>query len=64
MVMNEENIIGDDEGPKSGARWKLAFNGASNAMGHRIEVYLISPNNGYTPFTTRLCFDYMKNMEE
>lgn len=64
MVMNEENIIGDDERPESGARWKLAFDGASNAMGHRIEVVLISPISGYTPFATRLCFECMKNMEE
>ncbi|GAU25046.1 hypothetical protein TSUD_155200 [Trifolium subterraneum] len=54
----------DDEGPESGARWKLAFDGASNAMGHGIGAVLIAPRNGYTPFTARLCFDCTNNMVE
>ncbi|GAU51864.1 hypothetical protein TSUD_416480, partial [Trifolium subterraneum] len=64
MVLNDEKVIGDDEGPEPGARWKLAFDGASNAMGHGIGAVLISPRNGYTPFTARLCFDCTNNMAE
>jgi ribonuclease HI len=64
MVLNNENIIGNDEGPEPGARWKLVFDGASNAMGHGIGAVLISPKNGYTPFTARLCFDCTNNMAE
>ncbi|MCI25308.1 NBS-containing resistance-like protein, partial [Trifolium medium] len=64
MVLNNEKVIGDDEGPEPGARWKLAFDGTSNAMGHRIGAVLISPIDGYTPFTARLCFDCTNNMAE
>ncbi|GAU51921.1 hypothetical protein TSUD_417040, partial [Trifolium subterraneum] len=64
MVLSDEKVIGDDEGPEPGAQWKLAFDAASNAMGHGIGAVLISPRNGYTPFTTRLCFDCTNNMAE
>ncbi|XP_050878146.1 uncharacterized protein LOC127081961 [Lathyrus oleraceus] len=64
MVLNDENIIGGDEGPGPGARWKPAFDGTSNSMGHGIGVVLISPRNGYTPFIARLCFDCTNNMAE
>ncbi|WJX13071.1 hypothetical protein P8452_03506 [Trifolium repens] len=36
MVVNDDEVIGDDEGPELGARWKLAFDGASNVMGRGI----------------------------
>ncbi|WJX67858.1 hypothetical protein P8452_52291 [Trifolium repens] len=64
MILNYKEPIGDDEGPEPGARWKLAFDGASNAMGHGIGAVLISPRNGYTPFTARLCFDCTNNIAE
>ncbi|KAK2423436.1 hypothetical protein QL285_033889 [Trifolium repens] len=64
MVLNYKEPIGDDEGPEPGARWKLAFDGASNALGHGIGAVLISPRNGYTPFTARLCFDCTNNIAE
>ncbi|WJX28344.1 hypothetical protein P8452_17080 [Trifolium repens] len=64
MVVNDDEVIGDDEGPEPGARWKLAFDGASNIMGHVIGAVLISPKDGYTPFTARLCFDCTNNMVE
>ncbi|CAJ2651927.1 unnamed protein product [Trifolium pratense] len=64
MALNNEEVIGGDEGPEPGGRWKLAFDGASNAMGHGIGAVLISPRDGYTPFTARLCFDCTNNVAE
>ncbi|GAU40822.1 hypothetical protein TSUD_398050, partial [Trifolium subterraneum] len=43
MVLSEKEPIRDDEGPEPCARWKLAFDGASNAMGHGIGAVFISP---------------------
>ena len=43
---------------------KLYFDGASNALGHKIGVVLISPKGEYYPFTTRLNFDSINNMIE
>ena len=54
MVVKDDEVIGDDEGPEPGARWMLTFDGASNAMGHGVGAVLISPKDGYIPFTTRL----------
>ena len=45
------------EEPEQGSRWTMIFNGASNAMGNRIGVVIISPEGFHTPFTSRLCFD-------
>ena len=42
----------------------IAFDGASNAMGHGIGAVLISPRGGYSPFTARLCFDCTNNIAE
>ena len=64
MVVKDDEVIGDDEGPEPGARWMLAFDGASNAMGHGVGAVLISPKDGYIPFTARLCFDCTNNMAE
>ncbi|CAJ2662327.1 unnamed protein product [Trifolium pratense] len=33
-------------------------------MGHGVGAVLISPRNGYTPFTARLCFDCTNNIAE
>ena len=44
--------------------WKLYFDGASNALGHRIGAILISPKGKYYPFTTRLNFDSTNNVAE
>jgi ribonuclease HI len=64
MVLSDKDPIGDDEGPEPGTRWKLIFDGASNAMGHGIGAVLVSPRNRYTPLTVRLCFDCTNNMAE
>ena len=44
--------------------WKLYFDGASNALGHKIGVVLISPEGEYFPFTARLNFDSTNNVAE
>ncbi|PNX95908.1 hypothetical protein L195_g019106 [Trifolium pratense] len=64
MVLEKEKVIGDEEGSEPGARWKLVFDGASNAMGHGIGAVLISPRDGYKPFAARLGFDCTNNMAE
>ncbi|XP_012480821.2 uncharacterized protein LOC105795698 [Gossypium raimondii] len=42
--------------------WKLNFDGASNAVGNRIEAVLVSPNGDYYPSTSKLDFDCTNNM--
>lgn len=64
MVLSDEKVISDDKRPKLGDRWKLAFKGASNSLGHGIGAILIFRRIGYTSFITRLCFDYSNNMAE
>ena len=44
--------------------WKLYFDGAFNALGHKIDVVLISLEKEYWPFTARLNFDSTNNVEE
>ena len=42
----------------------MVFDGASNALGNRTSVVIISPTGCHTPFTARLCFDCTNNMVE
>ncbi|XP_017974559.1 PREDICTED: uncharacterized protein LOC108661611 [Theobroma cacao] len=44
--------------------WKMYFDGASNALGHRIWAVLISPNEKYYLATTRLNFNCTNNIAE
>ena len=68
----DENIMlvtdcakpGPYDGPEQGSRWTMVFDGASNALGNRIGVVIISPEGCHTPFTSRLCFDCTNNMAE
>ena len=53
-----------DEGPEPGSRWKLVFDGASNATGHGIGAVITSPTGYHIPFTARLCFTCTNNMAE
>ena len=46
----------------SGSQWTMVFDGASNALGNRIGVVIVSPKHFHTPFTARLCFDCTNNM--
>ena len=41
-----------------GSTSKMYFNGASNALGHRINIILISPKRDYYLFIARIIFDY------
>ena len=43
-------------------KWIVWFDGASNALGHGVEVALVSPDNQCIPFTARLGFDCTNNM--
>ncbi|XP_050895716.1 uncharacterized protein LOC127102387 [Lathyrus oleraceus] len=64
MAIKDYEIPGPKEGPKSGSRWKLMFDGSSNYMGHGVGVVLMNPNGGYTPVTAMLCFDCINNIAE
>ncbi|KAE8733240.1 Detected protein of unknown function [Hibiscus syriacus] len=59
ISMNEEVRTND-----AFATWKLYFDGASNALGRGIGAVLISPENIYYPFTSRLEFFCTNNMAE
>lgn len=36
MVVKDYEIIGPDEGPGPGSRWKLVLDGSPNYMGHDV----------------------------
>ena len=44
--------------------WKMHFDGASNALGHRLRAILMWPNGSHYPFTAWLNFDYTNNIAE
>ena len=50
-------IIDDEEETKEEESWKMYFDGASNALGHKIGVVMISLGGKYHSFTARLKFD-------
>ena len=52
----------DEEDSTKRTRWKLYFDGASNALGHSINVVLITLKDEYCPFTTRLDFNCTNNV--
>ncbi|XP_050908953.1 uncharacterized protein LOC127122699 [Lathyrus oleraceus] len=64
LFIRECNIPGPEEGPKPGSRWTLAFDGASNARGHRVGAFITPPISFHLLFTARLCFDCTNNMAE
>ncbi|KAG8496733.1 hypothetical protein CXB51_007895 [Gossypium anomalum] len=53
-----------EEDSQEGYPSKLNFDGASNGMGNRIGVVLVSPNRDHYPFTSKLDFDCTNNMAE
>jgi len=59
MALFEEEV--EDENKD---KWIVWFDGASNALGHRIRVVLVSPDKQYIPFTARLCFNCTNNIAE
>ncbi|XP_050896335.1 uncharacterized protein LOC127103089 [Lathyrus oleraceus] len=64
MLVKDCETPSPDEGPEPGSCWKTMFDGSSNCMGHGVEVVLMNPNGGYTPFTSRLCFECTNNIAE
>ncbi|XP_050877818.1 uncharacterized protein LOC127081619 [Lathyrus oleraceus] len=64
MVVKDSEIPEPSEGPEPEEQWTLMFDGASNAIGHRIGVVLMSPKNFHLPFTAKLCFTCSNNMAE
>ncbi|XP_022719624.1 uncharacterized protein LOC111277442 [Durio zibethinus] len=59
MVISELEEDDDEE-----EIWMMYFNGAANAMGHKIGVVLISPTKHYYSVTIRLNFNYTNNIAE
>lgn len=51
-------------GPEPGSRWTLMFDGAPNARGHGIGIFITSPTGFHLPFIARLCFECTNNMVE
>ncbi|XP_006589927.1 uncharacterized protein [Glycine max] len=45
-------------------KWIVWFDCASNALGHRVGVILVSPDKQYIRFMARLGFDYTNNIAE
>jgi hypothetical protein len=64
MAVSEKPPMDENEGPEPGSRWKLVFDGASNALGHGVGAVIISPKDTYTPLTARLLFDCTNNIAE
>lgn len=64
MLVKDCETPSPDEGPESGSRWKMMFDGSPNCMRNGVGVVLMNPNGGYTPFTTRLCFECTNNILE
>ena len=45
-------------------RWKMYFDGASNALGYGVGAILISPKRNHCPFTAKLSFDCTNNVTD
>ena len=58
----DEDVMTTDEG--SHYRWKLYFDGATNAIGSGIGAVLVSPKGQQTPIAVKLGFDCTNNMTE
>ena len=59
MTLFEEEVEDEDKD-----KWIVWFHSASNALGHGVGAVLVSPDEQYIPFTTRLGFDCTNNMAE
>ncbi|KAA3481784.1 RNA-directed DNA polymerase (Reverse transcriptase), Ribonuclease H [Gossypium australe] len=66
IFLNEDlmYVATTEEDSKEGHSWKQNFDRASNAVGNGIGAVLVSPDGDYYPFTSKLDFDCMNNMEE
>ncbi|XP_006575990.1 uncharacterized protein Mb2253c-like [Glycine max] len=59
MTLFEEEVEDEDKD-----KWIMWFDGASNALGHRVGAVLVSPDEQYIPFMTRLGFQCTNNIAE
>ncbi|XP_050876808.1 uncharacterized protein LOC127080533 [Lathyrus oleraceus] len=64
MFVRDCNSPVHEEGPEPESRWKLVFDGASNAQGNVIGVVITSPTGFHPPFIARSYFDCTNNMAE
>jgi hypothetical protein len=64
MLVKDCETPSPDEGPEPGSCWKIMFDGSFNCMGHGVGAMLMNPNGGYTPFTSRLWFEYTNNIAD
>ena len=64
--LDEDLMVGSHDEDESSKKtsWKLYFDGASNALGHEIEIVLITPRGEYCPFTAKLDFNCTNNVAE
>ena len=59
MTLLEVNVEDEDRD-----KWIVWFDGASNALGHRVGAVSNSPAEQYIPFTARFGFDCTNNIGE
>jgi len=59
ITLFEEEVEDEDRD-----KWIMWFDVVSNAVGHGVGAVLVSPNEQYIPFMTRLGFDYTNNITE
>ncbi|XP_006574064.1 uncharacterized protein LOC114415034 [Glycine soja] len=57
-------LFGEEVEDEDRDKWIVWFDDVSNELGHGVRVVLVSPDEQYIPFTTRLGFDYMNNIVE
>ena len=59
MTLFEEEVKDEDKN-----KWIVWFDDASNALGHGVGAVLVSPDEQYIPFMSRLGFECINNIAE
>jgi len=59
MTLFRDEVVDEDRD-----KWIVWFDGASNALGHRVGAVLVSPDEQYIPFMTRLGFECTNNIAD
>ncbi|XP_012461563.1 uncharacterized protein LOC105781585 [Gossypium raimondii] len=57
-------VASTEENPRRDHKWRLNFNGASNAMGNGIGAVLVFPSGDHYPVANKLDFNFTNNMAE
>ena len=57
MALFEEEVEDEDKD-----KWIVWFDGVSNTLGHGVGAVLVTPDNQWIPFTTRLGFNCINKM--